>query len=104
MQFAQTFVWIFILDLFYAGPILLILVFLIILVGHSIAKIEGWSNMDGIYHGFINATTVGYGDLRPTKSITKLLSIVMAIIGLIFTGLMVAIAVHAANLAFSELY
>ena len=67
-----------------------------------IGNIEGWSTTDGLYHAFINATTVGYGDFYPTQPASKLPSIVMALAGPIFTGLLIAIAVHAANTAFAH--
>lgn len=97
LKFTFSFVEIFVVDLVYVAPILLIMILLISVIGLVIAKIEGWTAIDGLYHAFINATTVGYGDFRPTETVSKFLSIVMALIGLVFTGVIVAIAVHAAN-------
>jgi voltage-gated potassium channel len=102
LQFTLSFVQVFALDLIDAAPILLTLVFTISIVGLRIAKIEGWTVIDGIYHALINATTVGYGDFRPTQTSSKIMSVGMALVGLIFTGLIVAIAVHAANIAFAR--
>ena len=83
---------------------LLFLLLVITLLGFMIARIEGWSPFDGLYHAFINATTVGYGDFRPTRRSSKLLALILAITGLIFTGMVVAIALHAADYAFSQVY
>ena len=102
LQFTALFIQIFVVDLIYAAPILLTLILSISGIGLVIARIEGWSITDGVYHAFINATTVGYGDFRPTQTASKLLSIAMAVIGLIVTGLIVACAVHAANSAFTQ--
>jgi hypothetical protein len=104
MEFTLYFLRIFVYDLLYASPILLCLMLLISLIGLSIGKIEGWSGSNAMYHAFINATTVGYGDFRPTKNSSKLLAIILAFVGLIFTGMVLAIALHAAGYAYNEVY
>ena len=104
MEFTFRFLQVFAVDLLYASPILACLVLLIALIGLSIGRIEGWSRFDALYHAFINATTVGYGDLRPTKRSSKKLAVALAFVGLIFTGMVVAIALHAANFAYGEMY
>ena len=104
MEFTLEFIRVFISDLGYAAPILISLVLLIGVTGFIIGRIEGWSLFDSMYHAFINATTVGYGDFRPADRRGKFLSIILAFIGLVFTGMVVAIALHAANYAFGEVY
>jgi voltage-gated potassium channel len=104
MQFTIEFLRTFWSDLLFAAPILIFLLVSIALVGFIIGRIEGWSLPDSLYHAFINATTVGYGDFRPTKNGAKFLAILLAFIGLIFTGMIVAIALHAANDAFGHIY
>jgi Ion channel len=44
------------------------------------------------------ATTIGYGDIRPTKRSSKFLSIFIGFAGLKFSGILVAVAVHAATI------
>ncbi len=104
MEFTLEFLRIFALDLIFAAPILISLVLLIALIGSIIGRIEGWSLSDSLYHAFINATTVGYGDFRPSEKRAKFLAIVLAFIGLVFTGMVVAIALHAANYAYGQVY
>lgn len=104
MEFTLYFLRIFVIDLQFAAPLLVFLLLLITLLGFLIGRIEGWSAFDGLYHAFINATTVGYGDLRPTRRSSKALALALAFTGLIFTGMVVAIALHAANEAFGEVY
>ena len=100
LQFTISFVQLFTRDLALASPIMLLLIAVTMFLGVSIAKIEGWSVIDGAYHAFMNATTVGYGDLHPTRSSTKVLAVLLAFNGLIMTGIVVAIAVQAADTAF----
>lgn len=104
MEFTFTFLRIFWLDLLYASPILGLLLLLIVLLGYLIGRLERWSAFDAIYHAFVNATTVGYGDFRPSKRSSKTLAILLALVGLIFTGMVVAIALHAASFAFTQVY
>ncbi len=62
---------------------------------------ENWSLADSLYFGFITALTVGYGDFRPTYGLTKLSAIVIAIFGLMTSGILVAVAVEAVSVSFS---
>ena len=104
MEFTLEFIRVFLNDLVYAGPLLISLLLLIGIIGYIIGRVEGWSLGDSLYHAFINATTVGYGDFRPAQGRAKFLAIFLAFVGLVFTGMVVAIALHAANYAFGEVY
>jgi voltage-gated potassium channel len=104
MEFTLGFIHILYLDLLHAAPLLAFLLTLVIVIGYIIGRIEGWSLSDSLYHAFINATTVGYGDFRPTDKRAKFLAVMLAIIGLVFTGMVVAVALHAANHAYGQVY
>lgn len=104
MRFTLEFLHILYIDLLHAAPLLACLLALIVAIGYIIGRIEGWSLSDSIYHAFINATTVGYGDFRPADKRAKFLAVMLAIIGLIFTGMVVAVALHAANYAYGQVY
>jgi voltage-gated potassium channel len=71
----------------------------ITLLGQAAGRLEGWSRFDSFYWSFITATTVGYGDLRPLKSTSKVVAIVVAFLGLTLSGIVIAVAVQAATLA-----
>ena len=104
MEFTFEFLHIFFLDLLHAAPLILFLLILIGLIGYIIGRIEGWSLSNSLYHAFINATTVGYGDFRPSNMRAKFLAVVLAFTGLVFTGMIVAIALHAANYSYGQVY
>jgi voltage-gated potassium channel len=104
MEFTLHFLKLFLLDIIHASPVLAFLAILIILIGWRIGSIEGWARSDAIYHAFINATTVGYGDFRPSKKRSKKLAIALAFVGMVFTSMVVAIALHAANHAYAHVY
>jgi len=58
--------------------------------------------MDAFYWSFITATTVGYGDFRPLSRGSKILAILIAFLGLVLSGIIVAVAVRAATLALDQ--
>ena len=104
MEFTLQLIKLFFLGIYYALPLLLFFMVLIIVLGQIIGRAEGWTKIDALYYSFITATTVGYGDFRPEKSSGKLLAIVIALLGLLMTGIIVALGVKAGTLAFKELY
>ncbi len=75
--------------------IMLSLLALVILDAIVIALVEGISIGNSMYFSFITAFTIGYGDITPVTIIGKVLSIIIGLIGIIFTGLVVAIATRA---------
>jgi voltage-gated potassium channel len=94
-----TFVKEFLFDLWLTFPLWLSLVTLIIVLGQIVGKKEGWLPFESFYWSFITATTVGYGDIRPTRRTSRVLSIVIGFAGLLFSGILVALAVHSATVA-----
>ena len=102
MGFTLIFIKLFFYGLFLAAPLLLFLVIFIALLGQIVGVRESWSRYDAVYWAFITATTVGYGDFRPTGRLSKVLSVIIAITGMILTGIMVALALHAATMAFAS--
>ncbi len=94
-----TFLSVFFWDLIYLSPILVFLLILVCTLGISMGRIEGWSTGSSLYHAFINATTVGYGDIKPEKPASRVLAVINAFVGLIFAGIIVGIGVHAVEAA-----
>lgn len=97
-----TFLKEFVFGLWLTSPLLLSLALLVTLLGQVVGKKEGWLPFDGFYWSFITATTVRYGDVRPLKRTSRILSIVIALIGLMLTGILVALAVHACTFALAQ--
>jgi Ion channel len=71
----------------------------IAVLGLVAGKKEGWSRFDSCYWSFVTATTVGYGDFRPVHRVSRVIAIIIALLGLTMTGILIAVAVHAATLA-----
>ena len=104
MEFALNYFDYFFDHLGFAWPLLGFLVLIIMALGLVAGTIESWPRFDSIYWAFITATTVGYGDIRPKLRVSRILSILIALVGVTFTGILVALAINAATLSFSELH
>jgi voltage-gated potassium channel len=78
---------------------LLTLAVVIAVLGRIAGRREGWSRFDSFYWSFITATTVGYGDIRPVNKTSRIIAIVIGLMGLTMTGILIAVAVHAATSA-----
>lgn len=104
MHLTIEFTRMFLFGIYLAAPVILLLLVCIILLGQFIGCKEQWTKIDALYYSLITATTVGYGDYKPGSKSGKLLSIVIAFLGLILTGIIVALAVKAGSVAFHEIY
>ncbi|MCX6993174.1 MAG: potassium channel family protein [Kiritimatiellaeota bacterium] len=102
MEVTAEFLRLFLRGLYFISPLLLILLLIIVLIGQIVGRHEAWSKFDAFYWSFITAITVGYGDFHPRKRLSKGLAILTALVGIIFTGIVVAVALHAAQTSFRK--
>ena len=72
---------------------------IVTLLGYGVGRKEGWPHLDTFYCSFVSATTVGHGDLRPDKNASKIAAVLIAFLGLMMSDIIVAVTVHAVNLA-----
>jgi voltage-gated potassium channel len=100
MRFTMDFLWNLGSVLVHVLPLFAGLAMIIGILSVVIGYREGWSIGDSLYFGFITALTVGYGDLRPTSGLNKLIAIVIALFGLITSGILVAISVEVVAITF----
>jgi voltage-gated potassium channel len=102
MEFMLTFLHLFALGVLLASPLLVLFACAITALGQVVGRMEGWSRFNSLYWSFITALTVGYGDIRPTRKASKVLSVCIGLLGIMMTGLIVAITVASATLAFEQ--
>lgn len=103
MDISLAFIELFFWSVYLISPLLFLLGVVVALLGAYVGHIEGWTKFNSLYWALITASTVGYGDIRPLKKRSKVLSIIIALIGIMFTGILVAVTISSATTAF-ELY
>ena len=80
-------------------PILSGLIAVKVALGIVVARVEGWSLGSGMYFAFITGLTIGYGDLAPSRPITRTIAVLIGFTGILLTGLVAAVAVRALTAA-----
>ena len=73
----------------------------IVVAGILVAKLDGLPIEDGIYFACITALTVGFGDLCPQSRGARIISVILALLGLLIVGILVAVSVHALDMVTS---
>jgi voltage-gated potassium channel len=86
----------------FTRAVLVTLLLALLLCATLLVAVEDWAFGDAVYFTLITGMTVGYGDIVPTKPLGRVISVVIAMIGLIYVGLVVAIAAKALSQAVEE--
>jgi voltage-gated potassium channel len=76
-------------------PVLSAILGIQIALGLLTGFVEGWSLGDAVYFTFVTGLTIGYGDLVPRQTLTRVLATLIGFSGLLVTGIAAAIAVNA---------
>jgi uncharacterized membrane protein len=58
---------------------------------------------ESLYFSFITGLTIGYGDIVVKTPFARLLAVLLGLIGIIFTGIMVAAALRAVERSLEDL-
>ena len=90
-RFLLAFWW----ELKIVWPILSALVAIQLALGLLVGYREGWTINDATYFTFVTGLTIGYGDLVPAHFGTRLIAIMIGLIGILLTGLVAAVGVRA---------
>jgi uncharacterized membrane protein len=67
-----------------------------------IAFVEKMSFGDALYFSFVTGLTIGYGEIVAKTILGRLVAILIGLIGIVFTGMVVAVAVRALQKSFEE--
>jgi hypothetical protein len=81
--------------LYVTWPVLSAILVIEVALGLLIGLVEGWSVGEAVYFSFVTGLTIGYGDIVPRQTLTRVLAIVIGFGGILLTGLVAAIAVNA---------
>jgi voltage-gated potassium channel len=104
MDFTLTFLRVFGITIYIVGPILLLLFFAILALGQIVGRLEKWTILDAFYFSLTTGMTVGFGDLFPGRPWTKLATALIALLGLLCTGIVVAVGLKSVELALNHHY
>lgn len=102
MELTFSFLYKFFWGIVLSFPTLLLLSLIIVLLSLIVGKHEHWNKFDSIYWAFITALTVGYGDFKPTKRSSKIMSLIISFIGIMLFGIIVAITVNTFAISLQE--
>ncbi len=71
---------------------ILLFLLLTLLVGATLfySSVEGWSIIDALYFSVMTMSTIGYGDLVPTTTWSKLFTIIFSILSIGFFAAVIA--------------
>lgn len=75
--------------------VLICLLVMIFIGGLAISHFEGLELSESIYFAFVTGLTIGYGDISPTTPGGRLVAILIGMVGILFTGMTIAIATRA---------
>src|SRR4029453_15252609 len=81
--------------LYVTWPVLSAILVIEVALGLLIGLVEGWSVGEAVYFSFVTGLTIGYGDIVPRQTLTRVLAIVIGFGGILLTGLVAATAVNA---------
>ena len=68
----------------------------------AVTLVEKMPFADALYFAFVTGLTIGYGDIVVKTPFGRLVAVLIGFIGILFTGLMVAILVYAVRESLEE--
>lgn len=102
MEITFTFLTLFVWTSYLVLPLLFLFLLIIIVLGQVVGRVEKWTKFDALYWSLITATTVGYGDIHPVAKLAKCLSILIAVVGMMLTGIIVSVTLYTASLTLEK--
>jgi len=97
-----AFIKLFFMSIEVVSPLLMFLIIVIVILGQIVTLIEKWTIFNGLYWTFITALTIGYGDIQPLKKTSKTLSVLIGFIGIMFTGIVVAVTINTTQVVLDK--
>ena len=83
--------------------VILALVALVVAGAAAVTLAEKMPFADSLYFAFVTGLTVGYGDIVAKTPLGRLVALLIGFIGILFTGLMVAVLVFAVRESLEEI-
>ncbi len=97
-----SFTHIFFRMVWHIRSVFLAIVALIIAGAVVFAGVEKMPIREALYFAFITGLTIGYGDIVATTTFGRIMSVLLGFVGILFSGLVIAVAVHAVREAWEK--
>ena len=85
--------------LYELGGVFIVFTSIIVVSGVLISRFDKIKLEDAIYFSFITALAVGFGDIAPKSRSARIVTIILAFLGLLLLGIAIAVAIHALDFA-----
>ena len=82
--------------------VILMLVALMVAGAAAVTLVERMPFSDTLYFAFVTGLTIGYGDIVVKTPFGRLMAVLIGFVGILFTGLMVAVLVYAVRESIEE--
>jgi voltage-gated potassium channel len=82
--------------------IVVLLLCALVVLTMILAAVEDLSFRDAIYFAAITGLTIGFGDITPSTPMGRLVVIIIGLLGIVFTGIVVALVNRALAYAAAE--
>ena len=83
--------------------VILTLIALLVAGAAVLTMVEEMPFDDTLYFTFVTGLTIGYGDIVAETPVGRLVALLIGFVGILFTGLMVAILVYAVRESIEEM-
>ena len=83
--------------------VILALLALVVAGAAAVSVVEKMPFADTLYFAFVTGLTIGYGDIVVVTPYGRLVAVLIGLVGILFTGLMVAVLVFAVQKSMAEL-
>jgi len=81
--------------IWHVRAVILALIALVVVGAAVLTYVEKMPFADALYFAFVTGLTIGYGDIVMHTPVGRLIALLIGLIGILFTGLMVAVLVYA---------
>jgi len=88
--------------IWHVKAVILMLVALIVVGAGAVTLVEKMPFKDTLYFAFVTGLTIGYGDITASTHLGRLVALLIGFVGILFTGLMVAVLVLAVRDSYEE--
>jgi FtsH-binding integral membrane protein len=89
-------------SVWHVKSVILVLIGLLVAGAAAVTVLEKMPFSDTLYFAFVTGLTIGYGDIVMKTPGGRLIALMIGLVGILFTGLLVAVLVYAVRESMAE--